>query len=1214
MNITNGNRLLKLALAAFMILSVYSFSSQETKAYYSEPAYPHETVNELVNPGFETGGGGAAASWFSWGGGYAVDTATSRTGSRSVACELTGSVECGIYQYVELNRTDTKPLKIGGWSKADGVEGTASTDYSLWVDLTYSDNTHLYGEAQAFQTGTHSWEYVEMVIDPEKPVKSLTIYGLLRDKAGKVWFDDFTVEEFPAGLLGNNGFETVAASEFGGWGAWQNGYSVASGEGRGGSQAVKAVNASGSGQYGVYQTAVLNRTVTRPLLLRGWSKAEAVSGASGASYSLYADLTYTDNTHDWGLHVPFDTGTHDWQNKQLYILPIKPVQSITVYALFNDRQGTVWFDNVSLEELPDSSGEGIAMLRRELGTSGAEKLANGSLTDVAGSTISGWGSFGNGYTIEGSGGRNGTRGVKMAHSSETDASGIYQTIHLNQASPKLIAVSGWSKSLNVSGDVDRGYSLYMDVFFADGTSQFAQTAPFSTGTHDWQYRELYYLPQKPVQTISVYGIFRDGHTGEVWFDDFSVREVNDGSAYFEDAVVTPLPWSAGAAFTTLQTQDGLKLSLGDRGIASLKLGSTELAAPGVPSGFLVRDYAGDSDVYGFDRITGSTSSRYKGLADDLDLEVQADFETVPGGIKVEGRLTDLRSSDRAVTLTYALPVDADGWKWGDYVRGEREIATGQTGNVYTNSQVPDFETGPLSIYPMSAIYDPVTGNGLSLAVDYNRPTHYRLDYNGSTKQLLITFELGLSPDTANFPSSADFGFAIYGFDGNQGFRGSVDKYMELFPEFYEVRIPEQGIWMPFASISDIPDNEDFGFRFKEGDDDPVDTAYANANDILVFHYQELSSWWQSIDPLLPKTAATATSSRDASAALGEEKAKMAQAAGMLNPIGNPYLQWLDTPWNVGALWMINANPDLPGETNGYKLYFGADKMDARYNTSGPKPDGEYLDTLDGWPYTINYDRNHFAYAIAPLVFSKVTKQPAVHRAFSSWEATTRIADELHGDGRYLMANGTPHSYSMYMPWLDAMGNERNWLGPNDSFNPDSDETLSKYRTLSGAKPYLMLQNTDFTKFGNAYMERYMQKLLFYGIFPSAFSATADNATNYWKNSAFYDRDRSLFIKYVPLVKEVAEAGWEPVTFASSDVESVAMERYGEGETVYLTLMNQESAAVQANVTLDLAGMGLGTQIDAEELIGNTTVGVTNGQFSVSLQPEEVKVVKLTFVL
>lgn len=108
---------------------------------------------------------------------------------------------------------------------------------------------------------------------------------------------------------------------------------------------------------------------------------------------------------------------------------------------------------------------------------------------------------------------------------------------------------------------------------------------------------------------------------------------------------------------------------------------------------------------------------------------------------------------------------------------------------------------------------------------------------------------------------------------------------------------------------------------------------------------------------------------------GNEMAKMAQAATMINPSGNPYLIWSSVSWNAGALWMINANPDLPGEINGYTMYYSEEKLDARY-LSTPKVNGQYLDTLDGSAHTLNYYREHFRYAIAPLPTrnSAVTEQ------------------------------------------------------------------------------------------------------------------------------------------------------------------------------------------------------------------------------------------------
>lgn len=1018
-------------------------------------------------------------------------------------------------------------------------------------------------------------------------------------------YEGVSSDQSSSNLLQNGGFESVSGKDLASWSSWQNGYKLASDEAHTGKYSVTCMNPAGKGECGVYQIVVLDREDIRPLKVSGWSRAQKVSGSPGEDYSLRVDITYTDGTGLQGQAAGFQTGTHDWEYIEFSIQPEKPVKTVAVYAQLRNKSGKVWFDDISVEESPSIK----AMKRMDAAGIGTERFVNGNLENADSGLITGWDPFGKGYTVTNSGGRNGSQGVMVENTSREDTSGIAQTVTLNGADAGLLVISAWSKAEGVDGDTDQGYALWMDISFMDGTNLWGQTASFSTGTHDWQQRSYYFYPQKPVQSISVYGLFRNGHTGKVWFDDFSVRQITTEAAAFEDAIVQPLAAPVQTAYTALRTSDGLAMSLGEHGIVSLQLDGTELAVPGVPSGFLVADQAQQSDVYSFTRMPNGNPNNYNGVVEDLGLEIDADFTVVSEGIKVSGRLTDKRQTDRAVTLTFALPVDASGWEWGDYIRSSREIDVGQAGDVYTNSHLVDFETGPMSKYPISAIYNRAADKALSIGVDYNKPTHYRLDYNGGTKQLLITFEFGLAPDTSKFPSSAEFAFVIYRFGADWGFRSAFDKYTRLFPEFYSVRVPEQGIWMPFASIRNIPDWQDFGFKFKEGDEDTADTAFANENDILVFHYAEPSTWWQSIDPSLPKTVETAINARDSAASQGNEMAKMAQAATMINSAGNPYLQWSITPWNTGALWMINANPDLPGEINGYTMYYSEEKLASRY-LSTPKVNGEYLDTLDGFAHTLNYDRDHFPYAIAPLVFSKLTGKPAVHRAFSSWELVQRIADRMHSTNNYTMANGTPLNYSMYMPWLDVAGIETNWLGWDGSFAPDSDERLSSYRTLSGKKPYLLLQNTDSTQFGYNHMEKYMQRSLFYGIFPSNFVASnTDYGFQYWTQPQLYERDRPLFKKYIPIIKQAAEAGWMPVTHAASSDSHVYIERYGEGEAVYLTLMNESASPVNATITIDPAAMGLNSQFTATELIAESSVSIVNNQFTLNFAPGEVKAVK-----
>ena len=119
--------------------------------------------------------------------------------------------------------------------------------------------------------------------------------------------------------------------------------------------------------------------------------------------------------------------------------------------------------------------------------------------------------------------------------------------------------------------------------------------------------------------------------------------------------------------------------------------------------------------------------------------------------------------------------------------------------------------------------------------------------------------------------------------------------------------------------------------------------------------------------------------------------------------------------------------------------------------------------------------------------------------------------------------------------------------------------------MSYQKPYLLLQNTDFTLMGTAEVEKYFQRSMFYGCFPSMFHATG-YAALYWKTPSLYNRDRSLFIKYIPIIQRLSAAGWEPITEAHTDNRVVYVERYGAN---YLTVFNDSTSAATATLTINV---------------------------------------------
>src|SRR5205807_2540653 len=109
----------------------------------------------------------------------------------------------GARQRVTLNQRAVAPLRVSGWSRAQSVSGSPSADYSIYVDLTYTDGTPLWGQTGNFDTETHGWQHVAFTITPAKPVREVTVHALFRRHRGAVWFDDVQVTEIqaPAGAI-----------------------------------------------------------------------------------------------------------------------------------------------------------------------------------------------------------------------------------------------------------------------------------------------------------------------------------------------------------------------------------------------------------------------------------------------------------------------------------------------------------------------------------------------------------------------------------------------------------------------------------------------------------------------------------------------------------------------------------------------------------------------------------------------------------------------------------------------------------------------------------------------------------------------------------------------------------------------------------------------------------------------------------------------------
>jgi hypothetical protein len=274
-------------------------------------------------------------------------------------------------------------------------------------------------------------------------------------------------------------------------------------------------------------------------------------------------------------------------------------------------------------------------------------------------------------------------------------------------------------------------------------------------------------------------------------------------------------------------------------------------------------------------------------------------------------------------------------------------------------------------------------------------------------------------------------------------------------------------------------------------------------------------------------------------------------------------------------------------------------------------DGEYLDSIEGWAQWLDYRPESLRYATLPLSFDTDTRQAALPTWFSVWEFARFVRADLLRRGKLLMANGTPWRFHAFAPLLDVLGTETNWL-PGGRWAPDTDAVFNLRRTLSAQKPYLLLQNADFDAFG-PYVERYFQRSMFYGVYPSFFSIDASTHP-YWTKPAWYNRDRPLFKKYIPVVRRLSAAGWEPITGARSSQPAVGVERFGQE---YLTVLNDSRERATATIAVERPAFGLersGAPVTVTDAVEGGAVAVEAQGASVtirlSLGPEEARALHL----
>ena len=651
-------------------------------------------------------------------------------------------------------------------------------------------------------------------------------------------------------------------------------------------------------------------------------------------------------------------------------------------------------------------------------------------------------------------------------------------------------------------------------------------------------------------------------------------------------------------YLLLRTGDGLELYIWSEPKVKYSL---EANSPKEYSGFLIMDVV-TGEIYPFN--TGNMEKTDRGAAFrevsqecSIGLEVQITVEDKY--IKISGRVWDTSGDDRAIILRFQLPFTGNSLVWWEDLR--RYVAV-EEGERYDNTYllVDNLVDKPrrtrFSRYPMSAVCS--DSDGLSFAVPLDDPRICRLGYENGT--CFIEYDFGLSRKASKNPSKASFTFIIYRIDPEWGFRDAVAKYYSIYPELFVNRVGRGGIIMPTGRITWIENPEDFHifahWEFPVMDEEYY--IYNNEHGYLNLHYA------------LPGTQYTVRVDREDKEHQTREYATQQILERLENASQNP-----DAPGNIlflasvrsmikdengewpfyphypvyahgGMVCPCNPDPDLFADKDYlcpnlayYHIYIlrtfpYRSKTFYRLIEEGEKKgfriDGVGVDCM-AWHNLEFYNHNeeHFPYADFPLTFH--AKKPAIYNGISGAEYIKYVAELMRAKDRYVAANLVNKiHHPWYAPWIDIPITEIKKI-------PQPDSICCYKRTLYYQKPFCLLLLAHGSSFGALTEDdllTYFHQATFWGFYPSFHDAQGDYGEPieyYWTTPSFYNRDRELFKKYLPIIEELNNAGWEPVTYARSSNPQIYVERFGDpaAGTVYFTTWNDGTERMSFTIEIEV---------------------------------------------
>ena len=597
-------------------------------------------------------------------------------------------------------------------------------------------------------------------------------------------------------------------------------------------------------------------------------------------------------------------------------------------------------------------------------------------------------------------------------------------------------------------------------------------------------------------------------------------------------------------------------------IISAKLDDRVVSPQAGGGGFAVADYATDKQLKPFAVALQPSEEgiAYEGVARGLRLS--GGIRALPEGIDITGLVQDTSGADRAISLRFAIPVEAEGWQWSRDLRVRAPI---REGLAFDNSVKIGLGSGRLDLWPLSAINSSTAT--LALATRIDEPAVFHCSYDPTDALFAIQLDFCLTQLAKKLPRRAPFHFTILAHDMPFGMRSALAAYYATFPDLFVKRTDKLGGWFAWGDVLHLKAPiSDFGLMFHEGP-----TAEGHESDarlgiprfpyiepgMFQLHFGDLDHE-PSREEIMGRLGDYAAQADDpaqmeALADRDQWNRKMCRAilkSGIRDPEGDLVIARVGQySWVAGSRWAAQfpllLDPDIEhGAAATYLDYI---------RDNAPKPEwgeGRYLDSYSAHIRSVDYSPDALAVADFPPCFDEQLRpcQLMAIPMFEYVEALGRLLDE-HQKTILVNAYGHPAPFPFHR--FDILGKEH-WASA-------SGRLFEKYRCMAYQKVV-----TDLPAY-EAIDGAFIDEFLVYGIYPGG----------YGRGNWGQEQMREHYRRVVPLLRLESRLGWQPINWAATRAPEVKVERYGSPPGPMLFAVHNPYTPKEVVLDIDLRGVGHG---------------------------------------